>query len=107
MNRSTKKWIFIKISSFALLPLMVWFIFNFAMIASNEPGEIIELLASQPGKFIFSVFLVVAFFFFSLTISEIFEDYVSSEKIKNVAKKSLFIFAIVFSLLFIINVYRL
>ena len=32
MNLATKKWIFLKISSIILLPLMVWFIFNFIAI---------------------------------------------------------------------------
>ena len=107
MNTSTKKWIFLKASSLVLLPLMMWFILNFSSIALSDPTEIISLLTSQPGKILFSVFLVVAFFFFSLTISEIFEDYMTNEKIKNVANKSLYIFAIIFSILTIINIYKI
>ena len=107
MNTSTKKWIFLKASSLVLLPLKMWFILNFSSIALGDPTEIISLLTSQPGKILFSVFLIVAFFFFSLTISEIFEDYMSNEKIKNVANKSLYIFAIIFSLFIIINIYKL
>ncbi len=107
MNTSTKKWILLKASSLVLLPLMMWFILKFSSIALSDPTEIISLLTSQPGKILFSVFLIVAFFFFSLTISEIFEDYMSNEKIKNVANKSLYIFAILFSLFIIINIYKL
>ena len=107
MNVSTKKWIFLKASSLVLLPLMMWFILNFSSIVLSDPTEIISLLTSQPDKILFSVFLIVAFFFFSLTISEIFEDYMSNEKIKNVANKSLYIFAIIFSLFIIINIYKL
>jgi len=107
MNTSTKKWIFLKASSLVLLPLMMWFILKFSSIALSDPTEIISLLTSQPGKILFSVFLIVAFFFFSLTISEIFEDYMSNEKIKNVANKSLYIFAIIFSLFIIINIYKI
>ena len=107
MNTSTKKWIFLKASSLVLLPLMMWFILNFSSIALSDPTEIISLLTSQPGKILFSVFLIVAFFFFSLTISEIFEDYMRNEKIKNVANKSLYIFAILFSIITIINIYKI
>ena len=107
MNSSTKKWIFLKASSLVLLPLMIWFILNFSSIALSDPTEIISLLTSQPGKILFSVFLVVAFFFFSLTISEIFEDYMSNEKIKNVANKLVFIFAILLFLGTIITIYNL
>ena len=107
MNNSTKKWIFLKASSLVLLPLMMWFILNFSSITLSDPTEIISFLASQPGKILFSIFLIVAFFFFSLTISEIFEDYVPNEKIKNVANKSLYIFAIIFSLFVVINIYKI
>ena len=107
MNNSTKKWLFLKASSLVLLPLMVWFILNFSSIVLSDPTEIILLLKSQPGKILFSVFLVVALFFFSLTISEIFEDYMSNEKLKNVANKFLYIFAILFSLFVVINIYKL
>ena len=107
MNSSTKKWLFLKASSLVLLPLMIWFILNFSSIVLSDPTEIILLLKSQPGKILFSVFLVVALFFFSLTISEIFEDYMSNEKFKNVANKFLYIFAILFSLFIIINIYKL
>tara|TARA_B100000242_G_scaffold211843_1_gene154162 strand:+ start:281 stop:604 length:324 start_codon:yes stop_codon:yes gene_type:complete len=107
MNTSTKKWILLKASSLVLLPLMMWFILNFSFIALSDPIEIISLLTSQPGKILFSVFIIVAFFFFSLTISEIFEDYMRNEKIKNVANKSLYIFAILFSIITIINIYKI
>tara|TARA_B100001989_G_scaffold232637_1_gene192023 strand:- start:545 stop:868 length:324 start_codon:yes stop_codon:yes gene_type:complete len=107
MNSSTKKWLFLKASSLVLLPLMIWFILNFSFIVLSDPTEIILLLKSQPGKILFSVFLVVALFFFSLTISEIFEDYMSNEKFKNVANKFLYIFAILFSLFVVINIYKL
>ncbi len=86
---------------------MIWFILNFSSIVLSDPTEIILLLKSQPGKILFSVFLVVALFFFSLTISEIFEDYMSNEKFKNVANKFLYIFAILFSLFVVINIYKL
>ena len=107
MNSSTKKWIFLKASSLVLLPLMMWFILNFSSIALSDPTEIISLLTSQPGKILFSVFLIVAFFFFSLTISEIFEDYMRNEKIKNVANKALYLFAILVPLLTILGIYNL
>ena len=32
MNLSTKKWIFLKISSIIIIPLMLWFIINFISI---------------------------------------------------------------------------
>ena len=107
MHISTKKWIFTKVSSAILLPLKFWLILNISSIFQNDASLIIEFIASQPSKLIFSLFLVVFFFFFSLTISEIFEDYINNEKIKNVANKLVYIFAILLSLVTIITIYNL
>ncbi|MDC0628733.1 succinate dehydrogenase, hydrophobic membrane anchor protein, partial [Pelagibacteraceae bacterium] len=62
---------------------------------------------NQPSKILFSLFIVFAYFFSALTISEIFEDYINDEKIKNVANKLLNIFAIMIPLLTIIGIYNL
>ncbi len=107
MHISTKKWIFTKVSSAILLPLKFWLILNIASIFQNDASLIIEFIASQPSKLIFSLFLVVFFFFFSLTISEIFEDYINNEKIKNVANKFLYLFAILFPLITLFSIYNL
>ena len=36
-----------------------------------------------------------SYFYSALSISEVFEDYIENEKLKNVANKSLYLFAIV------------
>ena len=107
MHSSTKKWLFTKISSLILLPLMVWFILNFVSIYNENYSEVALFFIQQPSKVIFSIFVIFAFFFSSLTISEIFEDYIQDEKIKNVANKLLNIFAIIIPLLTIIGIYNL
>ena len=107
MHASTKKWLFIKISSLILLPLMVWFIINFVSIYDQSYSEVALFFTKQPSKIIFSIFIVFAFFFSALTISEIFEDYIQDEKIKNVANKLLNIFAITIPLLTILGIFNL
>ena len=107
MHTSTKKWLFIKISSFILIPLMVWFLLNFVSIYNRDYTEILDFFSNQPTKILFSIFIVIAFFFSALTISEIFEDYLHDEKIKNVANKALNLFAIVIPLLTILGIYNL
>ena len=86
---------------------MVWFIINFVSIYDNDYSEVVLFFTEQPSKIIFSIFIVIAFFFSALTISEIFEDYIKDEKIKYVANKLLNIFAIVIPLLTIIGIYNL
>ena len=107
MHISTKKWLFTKISSLILIPFMIWFLINFVSIYDKEYNKIFEFFSEQPSKILFSVFIVIAFFFSALTISEIFEDYLHVEKIKNVANKALNLFAITIPLITILGIYNL
>ena len=107
MHVSTKKWLFTKLSSFVLLPFMVWFILNFISIYKNNYTEVALFFSEQPSQILFSIFITIAFFFSALTISEIFEDYVQDEKIKNVANKLLNIFAILMPLITIFGILNL
>ena len=107
MHTSTKKWLFTKFSSLMLIPFMVWFILNFVSFYQNDYMEVVLFFTQQISRTFFSVFIVIAFFFFALTISEVFEDYIQDEKIKNVANKLLISFAIVIPLITIIGIYNL
>ena len=107
MHISTKKWLFLKCSSLILIPLMTWFIINLVSIYQADYKEVINFFTQQPSKILFSLFAVFAYFFSALTISEIFEDYINDEKIKNVANKLLNIFAILIPLLTILGIYNL
>ena len=107
MHTSTKKWLFTKISSLILIPLMIWFVLSFVAIYDGNFRQIVSFFSEQPSKIIFSIFVVIAFFFSSLTISEIFEDYLHDDKIKNVANKLLYLFAIIVPLLTILGIYNL
>ncbi len=106
MHTSTKKWLLTKISSLILIPFMVWFLISFVSIYDKDYLEIIEFFSSSLSKVLFSVLIVIAFLFYALTISEIFEDYLHDDKIKNVANKALNFFAIVISILTIITIYN-
>ena len=86
---------------------MIWFIINLVSIYQADYKEVVNFFTQQPSKILFSLFVVFAYFFSSLTISEIFEDYINDEKIKNVADKLLYIFAILIPLLTIIGIYNL
>ena len=107
MKTSTKKWLFLKYSSAILLPFMVWFILNFVSIYDAKYEELVKFFSTQPSKVLFSLLLVFSFFFSSLSISEVFEDYIQDEKIKNAANKILRIFAIMILVVTIISVFSL
>ena len=107
MLPATKKWIFLKISSLILLPLMLWFIINLVNFYDKTYGEIVGFLTAQPSKILIGLFLVFSYFFSALSISEVFEDYIQSEKIKNAANKALNFFAIVIPIITIIVISNL
>tara|TARA_B100001109_G_C18662670_1_gene380324 strand:- start:175 stop:504 length:330 start_codon:yes stop_codon:yes gene_type:complete len=107
MRSVTKKWLFLKISSLILIPLMLWFVINFVSFYDKNYQEIVKFIASQPSKFFTSLFLVVAYFFSALSISEVLEDYIYDEKIKNAAIKTLYIVAISIPLITIIIIFNL
>ena len=107
MRAVTKKWLFLKFSSLILIPIMLWFIVNFVSIYENDYQSVAFFFTQQPTKILFSIFIVTAFFFSALTISEIFEDYIKDQKIKNVANKVLNIFAIIMPLITITGIYNL
>jgi len=96
-----------KISSVILVPLMIWFILNLVSIFDKDYIEVVNFFTTQPSKFLFSLMLVFAYFFSALSISEVFEDYVQDEKIKNAANKVLNIFAIIMPLTTIIIIFNL
>ena len=107
MISATKKWIFLKVSSVILVPLMLWFLFNLVYFYDKPYEEVLLFFTSQPSKFLFSLFIVFAYFYSALSISEVFEDYIDNEKLKNVANKLLYLFAIIIPISTLLLLYKL
>ena len=107
MINATKKWIFLKISSVILMPLMLWFLFNLVSYYDKSYDEVLLFFTSQPTKFLFSLFIIFAYFYSSLSISEVFEDYIESEKLKYVANRLLYLFAIIIPISTLLLIFKL
>ena len=107
MINATKKWIFLKISSILLTPLMLWFVINLASFYDKNYDEVLLFFTEQPSKLLFSLMVIFAYFYSALSISEVFEDYIHEEKIKNVANRLLFLFAIIIPILTLIILFKL
>ena len=107
MINATRKWIFLKISGALLVPLKVWFILNFIKIYDQDYFIVVNFFSNPLSKFLFSLFIINAYFFSALSISEVFEDYIQNDKIKNVANKLLFASAVVIPLITIILISKL
>ena len=107
MINATKKWIFLKISSVILTPLMIWFLLNLVSFYDKSYDEVFSFFTTQPSKFLFSLFIIFGYFYSALSISEVFEDYIKNDKIKNVANRLLYASAVVIPLITIILILRL
>ncbi len=107
MVNATKKWILLKISSVMLFPLMAWFLFNLVSFYDKSYDEVLLFFTSQPTKFLFSLFIIFAYFYSALSINEVFEDYIENEKLKKVANKLLYLFAIIIPISTLLLLYKL
>ena len=107
MINATKKWIFLKISSVILVPLMIWFLLNLVSFYDKSYDEVFSFFTTQPSKFLFSLFIIFGYFYSALSISEVFEDYIENDKMKNVANKILYSSAVVIPLITIILISNL
>ena len=104
---ATKKWIFLKISGALLIPLMLWFVLNLINIYDQGYTEVTIFFTNSLSKFLFSLFIINAYFFSALSISEVFEDYIQNDKIKNVANKLLYASAVAIPIITIILISNL
>ena len=107
MINATKKWIFLKLSGATLIPLMLWFILSLNSIYDQEYTNLVNFFTTSLSKFLFSIFIINAYFFSALSISEVFEDYIANDKIKNVANKLLYVSAVVIPVITIILISNL
>ena len=104
---ATKKWIFLKFSGAILVPLMIWFTLNLIAIYDQGYDEVMIFFSNSLSKFLFSIFIINAYFFSALSISEVFEDYIKNSKIKNVANRLLFASAVAIPIITIILISNL
>ena len=107
MITATKKWIFLKISGALLIPLMAWFILNLISIYDQGYIDVVNFFTNSLSRFLFSLFIINAYFFSALSISEVFEDYMQDNKIKSVANKLLYASAVAIPIITIILIFRL
>ena len=86
---------------------MLWFLFSLVSYYDKSYDEVLLFFTSQPTKFLFSLFIIFAYFYSSLSISEVFEDYIESEKLKYVANRLLYLFAIIIPISTLLLLFKL
>ena len=107
MLNATKKWLSLKLSSVIMVPFMVWFLVNFVSIYDSNYENIVEFFSSSQSALIFSIFIIITFFHSALSISEIFEDYISSEKTRKFANMMVYLSSLIITTITLITLYKL
>ena len=105
--KASRKWIFQRISALIVAPLIIWFLISLISLSTGDYNSVINFFSNPLFLFLTIILLITGFFHAKIGLSEIFEDYIQDEKIKNVANKALNIFAIIVPLITIIVIFNL
>ena len=105
--KASRKWIMQRVSALIVAPLIVWFLLSLISLSTSDYNSVINFFSKPLFVSLTIILLVAGFFHAKIGLSEIFEDYIHDEKIKNVANKGLYIFAIVIPLITIIIIFNL
>ena len=98
----TRKWIFHRISGVILAPLYTWLYISLISISAKGYSEAIYVLKDPLFVIITIIVFIVGFFHVKISLSEIFEDYISNKKIKDVANLLTSIFSIIIPIIILI-----
>ena len=81
----TRKWILHRISAIILAPLYVWLYFSLISLSTKNYLEAIYFFKNPLFGILTIIVFFIGFFHAKISLSEIFEDYVHNQKIKDVA----------------------
>ena len=98
----TRKWILHRVSAIILVPLYVWLFFSLTTLSTKNYSVAIDFFTNPLFKILTIIVFLVAFFHARISLSEIFEDYIHDEKIKNVANISILILSIIIPVIILI-----
>jgi len=100
--KASRKWILQRASALIAAPLIVWFLISLISLSTKDYNSTVNFFNKPLILFLTIILLSVGFFHAKLGLSEIFEDYINDEKIKNVANLFTFLFSIIIPLITII-----
>ena len=100
--KETRKWIIHRVSAIILAPLYFWLFFSLISLSTKNYLEAIYFFTNPLFKILTIMLFFIAFFHAKIGLSEIFEDYICNEKIKNVANLLALLLSIIIPLITII-----
>ena len=104
----TRKWIFHRISAVILAPLYTWLFISLILLSTKGYSQAIYFLKNPLFVILTIIVFFVGFFHAKISLSEIFEDYISNKKIKDVANLLTSIFSIIIpTIILILLIYKI
>ena len=98
----TRKWILHRISAVILAPLYVWLYFSLISLSTKNYSEAIYFFKNPLFEILTIILFCIGFFHVKISLSEIFEDYLHNQKIKNVANILALILSIIIPVIILI-----
>jgi len=93
--KASRKWIMQRASALIIAPLIVWFLLSLISLSTEDYNSVINFFSKPLFVSLTIILLIAGFFHAKIGLSEIFEDYIHDEKIKNVANILTFLLSII------------
>jgi len=100
--RETRKWILHRVTAIILAPIYVWLYFSFISLSTKNYSEAIYFFENSLFKILTIILFFVSFFHARISLSEIFEDYIHNQKIKDVANILILVLGIIIPIIILI-----
>ena len=100
--KETKKWILHRVSAIILAPLYIWLYFSLVSLSIENYSEAIYFFKNQLFGILTMMVFFIGFFHAKISLSEIFEDYIQNQKIKDVANLLTVISSIIIPIIILI-----
>lgn len=81
--KASRKWIMQRASALIIAPLIVWFLLSLITLSTGDYNSVINFFSKPLFLILTIILLITGFFHAKIGISEIVEDYIQNEKIKN------------------------
>ena len=83
--KASHKWIMQRASALIVAPLIIWFLLSLISLSTADYNSVVNFFSNPLFLSLTIILLIVGFFHGKIGLSEIVEDYIHNEKIKNVA----------------------
>jgi len=97
--KASLKWILQRLSALIVAPLIAWFLISLISLSTGDYISVTNFFGKPLFSFLTIILLITGFFHAKIGLSEIFEDYIQDEKIKNVANISTLFLSIIIPLI--------